>query len=135
LRYGFSNAPARETNSPRVQDALTSGPHTFKAMACVYKAAIGIRFLGVPPRFLCMCLAIPGKVLEIRGNAARVDFGHGATREVDVTLVDVREGQYVLVHVGYAIQVLEEDEAEETLKLWREILASMEPGARERRGE
>lgn len=75
-----------------------------------------------------MCLAIPGKVLEIRGNIAKVDFGHGATRDVDVTLVDVRRGQYVLVHVGYAIQVLDREEAEETLKLWREILDSAEEG-------
>lgn len=79
-----------------------------------------------------MCLAIPGKVLEIKGNIARVDFGYGTTREVDVTLVDVKEGEYVLVHVGYAIQVLDEKEAEESLKLWREILNSMELGAQER---
>ena len=50
---------------------------------------------------------MPGKVLEVRGNTAKVDFGYGATRDVDVTLVDAEEGQYVLVHVGYAIQVLD----------------------------
>lgn len=75
-----------------------------------------------------MCLAIPGRVLEIDGNVAKVDFGYGATRDVDVTLVDVEKGQYVLVHVGYAIQVLDEEEAEETLKLWREILETEKPG-------
>jgi hydrogenase expression/formation protein HypC len=75
-----------------------------------------------------MCLAIPGRVLEINGNVAKVDFGSKATREVDITLVDVEEGQYVLVHVGYAIQVLDEAAAEETLKLWREILESVETG-------
>ncbi len=69
-----------------------------------------------------MCLAIPGKILEITDNIAKVDFGYGATRDVDVTLVDAEEGQYVLVHVGYAIQVLDQEEAEETLNLWREIL-------------
>ena len=71
-----------------------------------------------------MCLAIPGKVLEIQGNTAKVDFGYGTTRNVDITLVDVEVGQYVLIHVGCAIQVLDKEEAEETLKLWREILAS-----------
>ena len=71
-----------------------------------------------------MCLAIPGKVLEVEGNTAKVDFGYGTTRNVDITLVDVEVGQYVLVHVGYAIQVLDKEVAEETLKLWREILAS-----------
>ena len=70
-----------------------------------------------------MCLAVPGKVLEVSGNIAKVDFGHGAVREVDVTLVDVKPGQYVLVHVGYAIQVIDEEEAKETLRLWDEILS------------
>ena len=74
-----------------------------------------------------MCLAIPGKVLEIDGRTARVDFGYGATREVDITLVDVRVGQYVLVHTGYAIQVLDEEDALETLRLWREMLEYIEP--------
>lgn len=81
-----------------------------------------------------MCLAIPAKVLEIQGNIAKVDFGHGTAREVDITLVDVKEGQYVLVHVGYAIQVLDEEEAEETLKLWREILSSVGPDEQESHG-
>jgi hydrogenase expression/formation protein HypC len=72
-----------------------------------------------------MCLAIPGRVLEIQGNTARVDFGYGAVRNVDVTLVDVRKGQYVLVHTGYAIQVMDEKDAEETLELWKEIFESM----------
>ena len=74
-----------------------------------------------------MCLAIPGRVVEIVDNIAKVDFGHGVSREVDITLVDVDVGGYVLVHTGYAIQVLEAAEAEETLKLWREILRSTEP--------
>ena len=73
-----------------------------------------------------MCLAIPGRVVEIVENIARVDFGHGVTREIDITLVDVDVGGYVLVHTGFAIQTLEAAEAEETLKLWREILQSME---------
>jgi len=71
-----------------------------------------------------MCLAIPGKVLEIEGKLAKVDFGSGTTRDVDVTLVDVGVGQYVLVHTGFAIQVMEPEDAEETLRLWREILGS-----------
>lgn len=82
-----------------------------------------------------MCLAIPGRVLEVRGNTAKVDFGYGTTREVDVSLVDVEVGQYVLVHVGYAIQALDEEEAEETLRLWREILSSMGSGPQGSRGE
>ena len=72
-----------------------------------------------------MCLAVPGKVLDIDGTKARVDFGHGAVREVDVSLVDVVVGKYVLVHTGYAIQVMEEDEAEASLDVWREIIATL----------
>lgn len=70
-----------------------------------------------------MCLAIPARVLEVRGHRAKVDFG-GAVREVDVTLVDARPGQYVLVHAGFAIQVLDEREAEEMLRAWEEILGA-----------
>ena len=70
-----------------------------------------------------MCLAVPAKVLEVKGNRAVVDFG-GVRREVSLLLVrreEVREGSYVLVHTGYAIAVLDEKEARETLEIWREI--------------
>ena len=73
-----------------------------------------------------MCLAIPAKVVDLKGNMARVDFGEGVLRETDVTLVDVDVGDYVLIHAGYAIQVLSEEEAKETLRLWNEILDSAE---------
>jgi len=53
-----------------------------------------------------MCLAIPAKVLSISGTNAKVDFGGNIIREVDVSLVNVKVGDYVLVHAGYAIQVL-----------------------------
>ena len=69
-----------------------------------------------------MCLAIPAKVLEIQGDVAKVDFGQGVAREVNVMLVDARVGEYVLVHAGYAIQTLDQEAAEESLKIWREIL-------------
>ena len=80
------------------------------------------RVISPSPPIPLMCLAVPGKVLEVSGNIAKVDFGHGAVREVDVSLVDVKPGQYVLVHVGYAIQVIDEEEARETLRLWEEML-------------
>ncbi len=71
-----------------------------------------------------MCLAIPAKVLSISGTNAKVDFGGNIIREVDVSLVNVKVGDYVLVHAGYAIQVLNKEDAEETLRLWQEILAA-----------
>jgi hydrogenase expression/formation protein HypC len=73
-----------------------------------------------------MCLAIPAKVLEVEGDIARVDFGQGVAREVNVMLVDARVGEYVLVHAGYAIQVVDQEAAEESLRLWRELLAQNE---------
>jgi hydrogenase expression/formation protein HypC len=68
-----------------------------------------------------MCLAIPGKVERIEGDKAVVDYG-GIRREVDISLVDVKEGEYVIVHAGFAIQVLDEREAKETLKIFEELM-------------
>ncbi len=70
-----------------------------------------------------MCLAIPAKVLEVQGEIAKVDFGQGVAREVNIMLVDARVGEYVLVHAGYAIQVVDQEAAEESLRLWRELMA------------
>ncbi|WXG40818.1 MAG: HypC/HybG/HupF family hydrogenase formation chaperone [Candidatus Freyarchaeum deiterrae] len=68
-----------------------------------------------------MCLAIPAKVLEINGEKAVVDFG-GVKREAWITLVDnVRVGDYLIIHTGYAIQRLDKKDAEETLKLFKEL--------------
>ncbi|MEM3627774.1 MAG: HypC/HybG/HupF family hydrogenase formation chaperone [Candidatus Bathyarchaeia archaeon] len=69
-----------------------------------------------------MCLAIPAKVISVEGEKAKVDFGEGVLREINIMLVNAKVGDYVLVHAGYAIQVLEEKEALETIRLWNEIL-------------
>jgi hydrogenase expression/formation protein HypC len=69
-----------------------------------------------------MCLAIPAKIVSVKEDKAKVDFGEGVLREVNVTLVNAKVGNYVLVHAGYAIEVLDEKEALETLELWNEIL-------------
>lgn len=70
-----------------------------------------------------MCLAIPARVMSVKGDKAQVDFGEGVLRDVNVTLVNAKVGEYVLVHAGYAIQKMDEAEAKETLALWNEILA------------
>jgi hydrogenase expression/formation protein HypC len=68
-----------------------------------------------------MCLAVPGRVLKIEEQTAIVDFG-GARREVRLDLLtDVREGDYVLVHAGYAIQTVDEEAAIEMLKAWEGV--------------
>lgn len=74
-----------------------------------------------------MCLAIPAHVMSIEGSKANVDFGQGVLREVNISLVQTKVGDYVLVHAGYAIQVLEEKEALETLSIWNEVLQSSQP--------
>lgn len=68
-----------------------------------------------------LCLAVPGEILEIEGNNATVDFG-GAKREVKLDLLEeASEGDYVLVHVGYAIQTLTSEEAEKMLESWKDV--------------
>jgi hydrogenase expression/formation protein HypC len=69
-----------------------------------------------------MCLAIPALVMSVEGTKANVDFGQGVVRDVNITLVEAKVGDYVLVHAGYAIQVIEEKEALETISLWNDIL-------------
>jgi hydrogenase expression/formation protein HypC len=69
-----------------------------------------------------MCLAVPGKILDIDENdVANVDFG-GVERPVNVSLVEVEVGDYVIVHAGYAIQRLNEEEALQSLDLFRQML-------------
>jgi hydrogenase expression/formation protein HypC len=68
-----------------------------------------------------MCLAIPGKVIEIDATVSpimgKVSFG-GIKKEVCLELVpEVQIGNYVIVHVGFAISMMDEEEAQETLKL------------------
>jgi hydrogenase expression/formation protein HypC len=75
-----------------------------------------------------VCLAIPGKIVDIDAEKERavVDYGDGTKREANITLVEVRIGDYVLVHAGFAIQVLDEKDAKETLDLFREMLSYSE---------
>ncbi|MDD5472534.1 MAG: HypC/HybG/HupF family hydrogenase formation chaperone [Candidatus Methanoperedens sp.] len=71
-----------------------------------------------------MCLAVPAKVTTINGDEAVLDYG-GVIRKANISMLsDVKVGDYVLVHVGYAISKMDEDEALETLKLWDEMLAA-----------
>ena len=74
-----------------------------------------------------MCLGVPGKVLSIEGLEASVDF-FGVKRQVRLDIVDepVSPGDYILNHVGFAIRRIPDEEVEETLKLFRELLATQE---------
>jgi len=70
-----------------------------------------------------MCLAVPVLIKSIDGREADAEIG-GISRRVSLWLTpEARVGDYVLVHTGYAINVLDQEEAEETLKLLEEIAA------------
>lgn len=68
-----------------------------------------------------MCLAIPMKVKVVADEEATVEIG-GISRKVSLVLTpEAKEGDYVLIHTGYAISVIDEEEAKETLKLLEEL--------------
>jgi hydrogenase expression/formation protein HypC len=69
-----------------------------------------------------MCIAAPAQIMEIKDNVATVDFG-GVRQQAKLDLVtEVEIGRYVLVHSGYAIEVLSDQEAKESLEAWDELL-------------
>jgi hydrogenase expression/formation protein HypC len=70
-----------------------------------------------------MCLAVPGKVVRIIGDTGEIDFG-GVIRKANITMVEAEVGDWVIIHAGFAIEVMDEEEAKETLKLWNEVLES-----------
>ncbi len=68
-----------------------------------------------------MCLAIPVMITSVEGNEADVEIG-GIARRISLMLTpEAKVGDYVLLHTGYAISVVDEEEAKESLKLFEEI--------------
>ncbi len=79
-----------------------------------------------------MCLAVPGRIIEIdqSSNIAKIDV-MGVERSVSLDLVpQARTGDHVLVHAGFAISVVDESEANETLELLEELARVAGPDAR-----
>ncbi len=75
-----------------------------------------------------MCLAIPALIKSIEDKEAEVEIG-GVTCRISLWLTpEARVGDYALVHTGYAINILNQEEAEETLKLLEEIAEAEEKG-------
>ncbi len=73
-----------------------------------------------------MCIAIPAEVIELKeGNIGVVDYGD-LQQEVRLDLVDVTIGDFVLVHVGFAIQKLSREEGLTTREIFRQVYAAME---------
>jgi len=75
-----------------------------------------------------MCLAVPAEVKSIDGHMATVDYG-GVRRQANISLVEAKVGDFVIVHAGYAIQVMDREEAEKTLDLFRQLLEVEDAGA------
>lgn len=68
-----------------------------------------------------MCLAIPGQVMSVSGEEATIDYG-GIGKQANVSLLsDLKPGDWVLVHVGFAIEKIDEDVARETYNLLAEF--------------
>lgn len=68
-----------------------------------------------------MCLAIPGAITDIDGTTATIDM-LGVTRQISVALTPgAQQGDWVLVHAGFAIEVIDAEEAERTIELVREL--------------
>lgn len=67
-----------------------------------------------------MCVAMPGKVIEINGLVGKVDF-QGNIVDVNLGIVDAQIGDYVLVHAGCAIEIMKQDAAEELISLFEEL--------------
>jgi len=67
-----------------------------------------------------MCVAYPGKVIGIVDRTAEVDFGGNIAR-VNIGLVDVKAGDYVLVHAGMAIEAMDEGRALDILEAWEQL--------------
>ncbi len=73
-----------------------------------------------------MCLAIPSRILSIDGDTAVIELG-GMRREVSLMLLEgAAIGDWVIVHAGFAIEKLSEEDAEQTLALLRDIMAADE---------
>jgi hydrogenase expression/formation protein HypC len=73
-----------------------------------------------------MCLAVPVRIVSIDGDAAETEIA-GVRRRVSIALTpEAKVGDYVLLHTGYSIGVIDEAEAEETLKLLEEIASLSE---------
>ena len=69
-----------------------------------------------------MCLAIPAKIIKINKNIAEIE-SLGVIKEVDITLVpDAKIGDYVIVHAGFAIQIIDKKEASIAEGYWKEFL-------------
>ena len=72
-----------------------------------------------------MCLAVPGRITKITGDQADIDFG-GTMKTANVSMVEAKIGDWAVVHAGFVIELMDEEEAQDTLKLCNDFLDSGE---------
>ncbi|MGB9779614.1 HypC/HybG/HupF family hydrogenase formation chaperone [Caldanaerobacter sp.] len=76
-----------------------------------------------------MCIAVPSKVLKIEGKIAETELG-GVIRRVSIEMVpEVKVGDYVMVHAGVAISIVDKEEAEAQRELWNELMEVLNDAA------
>jgi hydrogenase expression/formation protein HypC len=74
-----------------------------------------------------MCVAVPSLITALDGSDAIVDVG-GITRKASLMLTpEAKIGDYVLIHAGYAISIVDREEAEATIELFKELADNIEP--------
>lgn len=77
-----------------------------------------------------MCIAVPAKIKEIKGDIALVSYG-GVALEVNIALIEEPKiGEYVLIHAGCAIEKIDIEEAIKTLEIFKELADAMNEGER-----
>lgn len=107
-----------------VKKMLTSLPFLTRGLAPYMGTASQKYSSRMKISCLCskLCLTIPGRVVGITGDLARVDYGEDGVREkVNISLVKAKMGDYVLVQSGFAVKLLSEGEAGEVLEMWKMI--------------
>ncbi|AEM77653.1 hydrogenase expression/formation protein HypC [Thermoanaerobacter thermohydrosulfuricus] len=76
-----------------------------------------------------MCIAVPSKVIKIEGKVAETELG-GVIRKVSIEMVpEVKVGDYVMVHAGLAISIVDKEEAEMERELWEELMEVLNDAA------
>jgi hydrogenase expression/formation protein HypC len=102
---------------------ITIYPPHWQAFSKIWSLYYGLTWAKIRE---AMCLAIPVKIVSIDGDEAETEIA-GVRRRVSIALTpEAKLGDYVLLHTGYAIGVIDEAEAEETLKLLEEIASLSE---------
>lgn len=80
-----------------------------------------------------MCVAVPGKIIEINGDIAKVDVLNNIC-EANVKLVEAGVGDYILIHAGFALEVMKKDMAEELIGIFEELEEDQDEDARTGKG-